>query len=141
MRLTSAPHLCASPPSASSAHRAPAVARFKGWGGADEQARRPTEIDYQDHATITLKRAMTIELKPEQENRVAEALRSGAYSSPNDVIDRALEVLHELDEWIAANRQAIDLKIRTGIAELERGEGIPEDELDACLERLKAKPE
>jgi Arc/MetJ-type ribon-helix-helix transcriptional regulator len=84
---------------------------------------------------------MAIELKPEQENRVAEALRSGAYSSPNDVIDRALEVLHEQDEWIAANRQAIDVTIRTGIAELERGEGIPEDELDAYLERLKAKPE
>jgi Arc/MetJ-type ribon-helix-helix transcriptional regulator len=84
---------------------------------------------------------MTIELKPEQESRVAEALRSGAYSSPNDVIDRALEVLHEQDEWIAANRQAIDVKIRTGIAELERGEGIPEDELEAYLERLKAKPE
>ena len=84
---------------------------------------------------------MTIELKPEQEHRIAEALRSGAYSSPDDVIDRALEVLHEQDEWLTANRQAIDAKIRTGIAELERGEGIPEDELDAHLERLKAQPE
>ena len=84
---------------------------------------------------------MTIHLNPDQEHRIAEALRSGAYSSTDDVIDRALEVLHEQDEWLAANRQAIDRKIRTGIAELERGGGIPEDELAAHLERLKAQLE
>jgi Arc/MetJ-type ribon-helix-helix transcriptional regulator len=43
---------------------------------------------------------MTIEQKPEQEHRIAEALRSGAYQSPDDVIDRALEVLHERDKWV-----------------------------------------
>jgi putative addiction module CopG family antidote len=84
---------------------------------------------------------MTIQLKPEQEHRIAEALRSGAYSSTDDVIDRALEVLHEQDEWLLAQRQNIDAKIQRGIAELERGEGIPENELEAYLERLKAQPE
>jgi Arc/MetJ-type ribon-helix-helix transcriptional regulator len=84
---------------------------------------------------------MTIHLKPEQEDRIAEALRSGAYNSSDEVIDRALEVLHEQDEWLMANREANDAKIRTGIEELERGEGIPEDELDAYLARLKAQPE
>jgi Arc/MetJ-type ribon-helix-helix transcriptional regulator len=84
---------------------------------------------------------MTIQLKPEQEHRIAEALRSGAYSSSDDVIDRALEVLHERDKWLTAKREANDAKIRTGIEELERGEGIPENELDAYLERLKAQPE
>jgi len=84
---------------------------------------------------------MTIQLKPEQEHRITEALRSGAYHSPDDVIDRALDVLHEQDEWLTANRQANDAKIRTGLEELERSEGIPEGELDAYLERLKAQPE
>jgi Arc/MetJ-type ribon-helix-helix transcriptional regulator len=84
---------------------------------------------------------MTIELKPEQEQRIAEAMRSGAYQKPDDVIDRALEVLQEQDAWLTANREAIDAKIRRGIDELNRGEGIPEDELDAHLERLKAEPE
>jgi antitoxin ParD1/3/4 len=74
---------------------------------------------------------MSIYLKPEQEYRVAEALRSGAYRSPEDVIDRALDVLHEQDEWLTTNRQAIDAKIHTAIAQLDRGEGIPEEELDA----------
>ena len=47
----------------------------------------------------------------------------------------------EQDEWLTANRQAIDAKIRTGMEELERGEGIPEQELDDYLKRLKAEPE
>jgi len=84
---------------------------------------------------------MTIHLNPEQEHRIAEALRSGVYHSADDVIDRALEVLHQQDEWLAANREAINAKIRQGIEELERGEGIPEDQLDTYLERLKAKSE
>jgi putative addiction module CopG family antidote len=84
---------------------------------------------------------MTIELKPEQEHRIAQALRSGAYHSEEEVIDRALQVLHEQDEWLLANRDAIDAKIQRGIQELDRGEGIPEDELDGYLDRLKSQPE
>jgi Arc/MetJ-type ribon-helix-helix transcriptional regulator len=84
---------------------------------------------------------MTIQLKPEQEHRIAEAVRSGAYQSPDDVIERALEVLHARDEWLMANRQAVDAKIRRGIDELDRGEGIPEDKLDAHLKALKARSE
>ena len=84
---------------------------------------------------------MTIQLKPEQEHRIAEALRSGAYQSPDDVIERALEALHERDEWLLANRQTVEAKIRRGLEELARGEGIPEDKLDAHLKALKAQPE
>jgi Arc/MetJ-type ribon-helix-helix transcriptional regulator len=91
--------------------------------------------------SICYLRGMTLQLSPEQETRGAEALSSGIYRSPDDVIARALEVLHEQDEWLNANRQAIAAKIQRGIAELDRGEGIPEDELDAHLERLKAEPE
>ena len=83
--------------------------------------------------------AETVELNREQERRIAEALRSGAYQSADDVIDRALEVLHERDEWLMANRRVVDAKIRRGIEELERGEGIPEDKLEAHLRRLKTE--
>jgi len=84
---------------------------------------------------------VTIQLKPEQEHRIAEALRSGAYQSSDDVIERALEVLHERDEWLISNRQAVEANIHRGMEELNQGEGIPEDELDAHLERLNAQPE
>jgi Arc/MetJ-type ribon-helix-helix transcriptional regulator len=79
---------------------------------------------------------MTIHLNPDQEYRIAEAVRSGVYRSPNEVIERALEVLHEHDEWLTASREAVDAKIRRGIEELDRGEGIPEDALDVHLARL-----
>lgn len=55
--------------------------------------------------------------------------------------DRALEILRERDEWLMANRRVIDLKIARGMEELKRGEGIPENELDSYLARLKAQPE
>ena len=84
---------------------------------------------------------MTVQLTPEQQNRIAEALRSGAYNSTDEVIDRALEALRERDAWLSAHQQEIDRKIRRGMEELDRGAGIPEDELDAYLERLKSQPE
>jgi Arc/MetJ-type ribon-helix-helix transcriptional regulator len=84
---------------------------------------------------------MDIQLKPEQEHRIAEAIRSGAYQSPDDVIDRALDVLHERDEWLMANRRSVDARIRKGMEELNRGEGIPEDQLNVHLARLKAQSE
>ena len=65
----------------------------------------------------------------------------GRYRSANDVIDWALAVLREQDEWLRANRGEIDAKICKGIEELERGEGAPENDLDAYLTRLKAQPE
>jgi len=84
---------------------------------------------------------MTITLSPEQERVIAEALRSGAYQGPDEVIERALEMFHSQEQWLTTNRQEIDAKIRRGIEQLDRGEGIPENELDAYLERLKAQPE
>ncbi len=57
------------------------------------------------------------------------------------MIDQALELLRQRDEWLLANRDAIDAKIQRGIAELERGEGIGEEELESYLERRKAQPE
>ena len=39
------------------------------------------------------------------------------------------------------NKEAVNTKIQRGLDQLERGEGIPEDRLDAYLSNLKAKPE
>ena len=38
-------------------------------------------------------------------------------------------------------REFVESRIRDGIAQLDHGEGIPEDELDAYLARLKGKPD
>ena len=42
---------------------------------------------------------------------------------------------------IQKQMEAIDAKICRGIAELDRGEGIPEDRVDAYLKKIKAQPE
>ncbi|HLM82156.1 MAG TPA: hypothetical protein VK302_16255 [Terriglobales bacterium] len=47
----------------------------------------------------------------------------------------------EYDRWLLENREANDAKIRRGIEQLNRGEGIPEDRLDAYLAELKSKSE
>jgi hypothetical protein len=41
--------------------------------------------------------------------------------------------------WLLENRDAINAKIRLGIEQLDRGEGIPEDQLDAHLAKIKAQ--
>jgi antitoxin ParD1/3/4 len=84
---------------------------------------------------------MAITLKPEQEHRIEKALRSGGYQNAEEVIDRALEILDEQNAWLAASRDSVNEKIRRGLDELDRGEGIPEDVLDAHLAKLKSQTE
>jgi antitoxin ParD1/3/4 len=76
---------------------------------------------------------MPITLQPEHERRVAEALRSGAYRDPDEVIERALQLLHDRDEWLAQNRT----KINEGYAAAERGELIDPDGVRAQMEERK----
>jgi hypothetical protein len=52
-----------------------------------------------------------------------------------------LETQEEQDRWLSENHEAINAKIRRGIQQLERGEGIPDDQLGAHLANLKAKLE
>ena len=84
---------------------------------------------------------MAITLRPYQEQRFLDAVHAGGFDSTDAAMDTALEMLRSQNEWLLENREAINAKIERGIAELERGEGIPEDELDAYLNRLKAESE
>jgi predicted transcriptional regulator len=67
--------------------------------------------------------------------------RARGSASAEEALLHLLETQEEQDRWLVDNRDAINAKIRRGIARLDRGEGIPEDELDACLTEQKAKPE
>lgn len=84
---------------------------------------------------------MAITLRPDHEQRFLDAVRAGGFESADDAMDTALEMSRSQNEWLLENRTAIGAKIQQGIAELDRGEGIPEDELDAHLNRLKAESE
>jgi Arc/MetJ-type ribon-helix-helix transcriptional regulator len=82
---------------------------------------------------------MNIDLRPEHQQLIAKALDSGEFRSPQEVIEHALELYESQEKWLLENRDAIDEKILRGIEQLDRGEGVPEKELDAHLDRLKAK--
>jgi len=76
---------------------------------------------------------MPITLQPEHERLIAEALRSGAYQSSEEVIQRALELLRGRDAWLAENRAKID----EGYAAAQRGELLDSAQIRAEMEEKK----
>jgi hypothetical protein len=85
---------------------------------------------------------MNIEIRdPALEARIQKQLQATGSGSVEEVLLRLLETQEEQDRWLSENREAINVKIRRGLDQLERGKGIPEDQLDAYLANLKAKPE
>lgn len=75
---------------------------------------------------------MPIALKPEIEKRIQEKVSSGAYPSPDAVIQAGLSLLDQRDRALAELRA--DLQI--GIDQLDRGEGL---EADAVFAEFEAK--
>jgi antitoxin ParD1/3/4 len=76
---------------------------------------------------------MTITLRPEQEKLIADLVRSGAYQNADQVLEKALELLHEHETWLAENRT----RIEEGYAAAERGELIEDDRVRAQLAERK----
>jgi predicted transcriptional regulator len=73
--------------------------------------------------------------------RIQKQLQATGSSSVEEVLLRLLETQEEQDRWLLENRSALDAKIRRGMDQLDRGEGIPEDKLDDYLANLKTKAE
>ncbi len=71
------------------------------------------------------------------EARIQKLLQATGSGSVEEVLLRLVETQEEQDRWLLENRDTVNAKIRTGIDQLDRGEGIPEDQLDAHLARLK----
>ena len=81
---------------------------------------------------------MTITLRGEHEKLIAEAMQTGAYQSADEVIDRALEMLHSQDEWLREHRQEVVEKIERAFTQFERGEFFSAEQSRADMERRKA---
>jgi len=85
---------------------------------------------------------MNIEIRDAAlEARIQKQLQSTGSSSVAEVLLRLIQTQEEQDRWLLESRETIGAKIQRGIQQLDRGEGIPEDQLDAYLAALKAKPE
>ena len=71
------------------------------------------------------------------EARIQKLLQATGSSSVKEVLLRLLETQEEQDRWLLENRDTVNAKIRTGTDQLDRNEGISEDQLDAHLAKLK----
>ena len=71
---------------------------------------------------------MQVQLPPELEELVRRRMESGQYDSPFDVVREALQLLETYDELSRRRNAEISRKIDEGVAQLDRGEGIPGDE-------------
>jgi hypothetical protein len=75
------------------------------------------------------------------EARIQKQIQATGAASVEETLLRLLDTQEEQDRWLLESRKEINAKIRRGIEQLDRGEGIPEDQLDAYLAELKAQPE
>jgi len=79
---------------------------------------------------------LTIELKPEHQETIDLAIRSGVYHDPGEVLDQAFEIIREQlhrEDWLTEQHDAVAAQIATGFAQAERGELI---DGEAALEML-----
>jgi len=85
---------------------------------------------------------MNIEIRDTAlEARIQRQIEATGSASAEEALLHLLETQEEQDRWLLENKDAINSKITRGIHQLDRGEGIPEDQLDAYLAELKARPE
>jgi antitoxin ParD1/3/4 len=78
---------------------------------------------------------MNVSLTPELEKLVAEKVESGMYHSASEVIREGLRLLKERDEVRQLGMEELRREIRIGLEQLDRGEGIPGDQVRRELEQ------
>ena len=77
---------------------------------------------------------MNIEIRDAAlEARIQKQLEASGSSTMEEVLARLLETQEEQDRWLLESRDAINARLRRGMEQLDRGEGIPEDQLDAWM--------
>jgi antitoxin ParD1/3/4 len=86
--------------------------------------------------------AMNVSLTPELEKFVQEKVGSGRYTSASEVVREALRLLEKREERLREREQALkgfQAELDRRIAELDRGEGIPGEQVLAELKMRAAE--
>ena len=82
---------------------------------------------------------MNIEIRDaDLQARFQRQMEASGSASAEEVLQRLLDVQEEQDRWLQLKRDFVNDEIQRGIEELDRGEGIPESQLDSYLTKLKA---
>jgi antitoxin ParD1/3/4 len=80
---------------------------------------------------------MNVSLTPELEDLIAQKVQSGRYTSASEVIREALRLLEEPHQLRQQRLTAVREHIERGLEQLERGEGIPGEQVRALFRRDK----
>ena len=68
---------------------------------------------------------------------IKQDVQRGPYETVDEFVEQAVAMLHEQEEWLAANREDIQTKIAEGYASAQRSELFGPDEVRAKLAELK----
>ena len=81
---------------------------------------------------------MTIQLRPELEQLIQKNIEGGGYQSVEQFVERAIQLLHDEEHLLQESKQAIHAAIGDGLAQLDRGEGVPGEVSRSRLQEKKA---
>ena len=80
---------------------------------------------------------MAIELKPKTEALIQQDVQRGPYRNAADLVEHAVAMLHEQEEWLAGNRSEIAARIEAGYASAQRGDLIDEEQVRVRMAERK----
>jgi hypothetical protein len=77
---------------------------------------------------------MNIEIRDSTlEARIQRQIQGTGAASAEEALLHLLETQEEQDRWLLENKAGINARIKRGIDQLNRGEGIPEDQMTHTL--------
>jgi Arc/MetJ-type ribon-helix-helix transcriptional regulator len=80
---------------------------------------------------------MEVTLTPELEQRLERRLSGGRWHTPSEVLETALDILDDMDEWIVMSREELDAKLEESLASAQRGETVSAEDAKAHLAKLR----
>lgn len=82
---------------------------------------------------------MSLALDPATEQRIQRDLARGPYREPAELINHALDLLEDEESWLLNNKAALNKRLEESMAQIERGEGIPGDQLLSVLAEKRSQ--
>lgn len=82
---------------------------------------------------------MQVTLSPELEARIQREIDRGAFRTPAEVIETALEQLEAVERETAALREVLAAKLDNSFAAAARADVVSEEELDRTLQAWRAR--
>ncbi len=77
---------------------------------------------------------MGIALDPATEQRIQREVARGPYREPDELINRALDLLESQEIWLLRNKEAIHQRLSESMAQAERGETHSPTEVRSLLD-------